>query len=239
MCFKKNISALCLIFFIFSCEDDSSIIFLDSTFTTKNNTIVEVNTPIANGNTEISSLINTTLKNTIITTLQIGDAEHASHKSIEESISGFNNEYKDFINDFPDSAQQWEAQIDGEVLYQSPNIISIAITSYINTGGAHGNLNIIFNNFDAATGNRIQNNQLLKDKDTFKKMALPYFKKATENKEAIFESDSFELPKNITYSDEGIILLYNTYEIAPYSTGIIEFTIPYNKANPFLVFEGS
>lgn len=239
MCFKKLLLTFCLIFFIYSCENDSTIVFLDTNISVKNNSIVEVNIPIANGNAETSSLINTTIENTIISSLQIGGTKDLLPKSIEESISTFNSEYKEFITDFPDSLLHWEAQIDGEVVYQSPRIISIAITSYINTGGAHGNLNISFKNFNAVTGTLIPNKNLIKNIDEFKKLALPRFKEAIKEKDYAFESKSFELPVNMAYGDAGIILLYNTYEIAPYSTGIIEFTIPYNEVNPLLIFEGS
>lgn len=239
MYFKKNLVAFCLILFIISCENDTTITFLDSNIIVENNSIVEINIPIASGNTNASSLINETLENTIVSALQIGNTEGPSPKSIEESITTFNEEYNHFITDFPDSSQHWEAQIDGEVIYQSTEIISMALTSYINTGGAHGNLSISVKNFDALTGNLISNKNLFKDLNGFKKVALPYFKEIAKEKEIGLEADSFKLPQNIGYTDEGIILLYNAYEIAPFSTGIIEFTIPYSKANSVLIFEGS
>ena len=239
MCLKKSLVAFCLVFFIISCENDTTIVFLNSNITTEDNSIVAINIPIASGNTEILSSINSALNDLIISILQIGDIEDSSPKSIEESITAFNQEYKDFITDFPDSSQHWEAQIDGEVIHQSSEIISIATTSYINTGGAHGNLNISLINFNAATGNLISNTNLFKNINNLKKMAFPYFNEAIKEKDILLESNSFELPANIAYSKEGIIFLYNAYEIASYSTGIIEFTIPYNVINSFLVFKGS
>ena len=44
----------------------------------------------------------------------------------------------------------------------------------------------------------------------------------------------FELPESLGYSDEGLIILYNPYEIASYAQGIIEFSIPYEDVNSFL-----
>ncbi len=239
MCFKKSLIAFCLISFFMSCEKETALVFLDSNITTENNSIVEINIPIASGNSKTSSLINAVIENTIASALQIDDTKDWSFKSIEESITTFNKEYNQFIANFPDSSQHWEAQIDGEVIYQSPKIISVAITSYVNTGGAHGNLNITFKNFNTATGKPIINNSLFKNIDAFKKMALPYFNEAIKDKEGVFESNSFELPANIAYNDAGIICLYNTYEIAAFSTGIIEFIIPYSEVNSLLVFKGS
>ena len=42
------------------------------------------------------------------------------------------------------------------------------------------------------------------------------------------------LPENIGFSDEGVILLYNVYEIAPYSEGITEFTIPFEEVLKYI-----
>lgn len=47
--------------------------------------------------------------------------------------------------------------------------------------------------------------------------------------EDYFFGKDFQLPESIGFSDEGVIILYNPYEIASYSQGIIEFTIPYEE----------
>jgi hypothetical protein len=45
------------------------------------------------------------------------------------------------------------------------------------------------------------------------------------------------MPANIGYNDEGVIFLYNVYEIAPYARGIIEFTMPFETISEFLKFK--
>lgn len=235
---KRYLLIFCAILFLFSCEDEVTITFQESSITTENNKLVEINIPIAEGNSKIAATINDEIRKVLMDALAIGDEEKTTSKSVEESVNVFNSEYTDFISDFPNVSQPWEAQIDGEVMYQSPNVISIAITSYVNTGGAHGHLNITFKNFNTLTG-QISNVDLFKDINGFKKIAQSYFKKTTKEKDIFFEPEAFELPANMAYNDDGIILLYNTYEIAPYSEGIIEFTIPYHKVNAFLVIEGS
>ena len=96
-----------------------------------------------------------------------------------------------------------------------------------------------FLNFNAETGNRIPNKNLFKNESDFKAAVKPYYEAALNEDDIIFEPDNFQLPANIGYNEEGIILLYNTYEIAPYSTGIIDFTIPIDKVSSLLVFKGS
>ena len=49
-----------------------------------------------------------------------------------------------------------------------------------------------------------------------------------------FFGKDFQLPETIGYSDEGIIILYNPYEIASYAQGIVEFTIPFEDVSSFL-----
>ena len=213
-----------LIFFYFSvffnCEEERKTTFSEINITTDNNNLVEVNIPEANGNEAIMNQINSEIQKKVISALHIGNLEDTYSSSIEESIISFINEYNTFKKDFPESSQLWEAQIDGEVIYQSEEFTTVAITSYKNTGGAHGNLNISFLNFDLKTGLKLDNIQLFTDIESFKTIAETYFK----------------LPENIGYSEDGIILLYNTYEVASYSTGIIEFAIPFSKCASYLAF---
>src|SRR5690606_665266 len=141
-------TAFCFLL-VFSCSKESKIIFSDSYITTKNNNIVDVLIPLASGDETISNAINLAIATTVIQALHTGgDTEPITSKSIEESIDKFNDEYSSFSTDFPEDLPVWEAQIDGEIMYQSPEIISISITSYINTGGAQGNLNTSFLSFD-------------------------------------------------------------------------------------------
>jgi len=236
---KIRYTILCCLVFLFNCKDEIKTTFSDVNFTTENNTLVEINIPKANGSEVITHAINSEIEKVVIAALHIGDSDNVTSKTIEESIISFNKEYENFIKDFPESPQIWEAQIDGEVLYENSEITSISITSYINTGGAHGILNISFLNFDSATGKTILNKNLFSDINGFKKVAKTHFYKAIEAKDILFETNEFELPANIGYTEDGLVLLYNTYEIAPYSTGIIEFSIPFEDLGSYLIFNGT
>ncbi|GAA3632373.1 DUF3298 and DUF4163 domain-containing protein [Flavivirga jejuensis] len=219
-----------------ACKDEVQLSFSEINVSTSNNKLVEVNIQNASGNENVTKQINSIITKNIIASLHIGDSDGITSKSIEESITLFNNEFQTFKTDFPKTLEQWEAQIDGEVIYQSPDIISIAITSYVNTGGAHGTLNISFLNFETETGNLIPNNKLFKDLKGFKKVAKIHFDEAVKNKDAVLDIATFKLPANIAYNEVGVILLYNTYEIAPYATDIIEFTIPFEAVSSLLYF---
>ncbi|MFD2726524.1 DUF3298 and DUF4163 domain-containing protein [Hyunsoonleella rubra] len=237
---KKIFLCVSFVFFIISCKDEpKTIAFSEVEKTTKNNAIVQIHIPEASQENIIGKNINDEIERFVAGLLTIGEPEIDSNNlSLEAEIEAFNTAYKDFIKDFPESNQIWEAQIDGEVAFSSSEVITIAITSYLNTGGAHGNTNISFLNFDFTTGKPIPNENLFKNIDGFKTLAKTYFDKAVENKSVLFEPDSFDLPANMGYTEEGIILLYNPYEIAPYAKGIIDFNIPFENAKDYLTFQG-
>lgn len=222
---------------LFNCNKEVNISFEDIYISSENS--IEINIPKAKGNQIIAEAINSEIETTVARELCIGSADSESPKTIKESINLFNEEFNVFKTDFPESEQIWEAQIDGEVLFQSPEIISISITSYVNTGGAHGILNITFLNFESATGKQISNNNLFTDNKNLEEIVKKHLNEAIRKKDVIFEPTDFELPTNIGYTEDGVIFLYNTFQIAPYSTGIIEFTIPFEEIKPYLVFNGT
>ena len=236
---KKHLLFFGLFCFLFSCNEELKTTFIEANISTKNNKLVEINVPKATENHEVANQINNEINKTIVAALLIGEQNNASSNSVEESITTFNNEYNTFNANFPNVSQPWEAQIDGEVMMQSNEVISIAMTSYVNTGGAHGITQISFLNFEPLTGKRIKNQNLIKNKKAFKDIAIAYFKNALAEEDVIFERNTFKLPENIGFSNDGVILIYNQYEIAPYATGIIEFTIPVEKVADFLDFNGS
>lgn len=226
------------LFILASCTPKKEISFSEQNITTATNTIVDINIPKAVGSSKLALHINESLNQYVATALQFNQ-ENKTLSSIEKNIDNFNTEYKNFKKKFPESSQEWEAQIDGELMFKSPEIISISLTTYKNTGGAHGILVITFLNFNAQTGELLTTDKLLKNKEQFTKIANTYFnEEILEKKEMYLDADNFVLPQNIGYSTDGLTLLYNTYEIAPYTTGITEFVIPFSEANSYLKFNG-
>ena len=49
-----------------------------------------------------------------------------------------------------------------------------------------------------------------------------------------FENNTFYLPESIGFTKENVILLYNQYEIASYSSGPVELEISLEKVLPYL-----
>ena len=226
---------LVLSFFLFSCnENPNQLTFSEEIVTTPANSLVHITIPKADGNTAVSEKINSKIESLVSHAINIGDSD-TEMPPLKAQIDSFNIQFQKFKEEFPDSPMVWEAQIDGEVLYQSSEIITVALTTYSNTGGAHGVTIISFLNFDTASGESIENAALFNDQEGFKTLAKTYFLEEIKGKEGDYWNlNDYQLPTNIGFSEDGLILFYNVYEIAPYSSGATEFNIPFEKADSYL-----
>jgi Protein of unknown function (DUF3298)/Deacetylase PdaC len=218
----------------FSCVEETKLSFIEINDIYKNNAVVEINIPKAEGDSDLSNTINYKIENHIANMLNFSEDDSDSIV-LNNAINKFDTEYKAFKNDFEESALVWEALFDGEVTYQSSEIISIAINSYLNTGGAHGNMNVTFLNFNPKTGDVLTFDDLFTNKGDMTKAVKPFFDEKTKAENtAYFFGEEFHLPENIGFTDDGIIFFYNIYEIASYADGITEFTVPFEDIDSFL-----
>jgi len=236
---KKVILFVVVLLTITSCNKEVNLTFTETNFIKTKNAIIEINIPNADGNNTVSESINSTIENFIVNTISFSE-DSLINVSLKDAVKKFDSIYIVFKDDFEETPLIWETLIDGEVTYQSPALTCIAINSYLNTGGAHGNMTISFLNFNSQTGQLLRLDEHIKNKTDFIKLAEKYLniilqESSNENGfDNYFFGKDFHLPENIGFSDDGVILLYNVYEIAPYSEGIIEFTIPYEEALPYL-----
>lgn len=237
---KKIVFLLVLLFAFNSCDEESNpIVFKLTTLKDNYDANIEVTYHKVEGKTVNSKLINSTIKSEFIKAIDPNDDIEKS-KNLEDVITAFDTEYKAFKTDFPEGNQVWQLAIETEITYQSVDVISVALNTYIDKGGAHGNDSIIFLNFNPETGELLMQNDIIKDINGFKKLAESYFikemeaSKKDETIEDYFFGNPFQLPANIGFCDEGLILLYNVYEIASYAQGYTEFAIPFEETESFL-----
>ena len=236
---KKIALLVFVLLTITSCNKEVNLTFTETNFIKTESAIIEINIPNADGNNSVSKSINSTIEKFIINTISFSE-DSIINLSLKDAVKKFDSIYVAFKDDFEENPLIWEMLIDGEVTYQSPALTCIAINSYLNTGGAHGNMTISFLNFNSQTGQLLHLDEHIKNKTDFIKLAEKYFNiklQESSNEDGFdnyFLGKDFHLPENIGFSDDGVILLYNVYEIAPYSEGITEFTIPFEEALPYL-----
>ncbi|WP_299112375.1 DUF3298 and DUF4163 domain-containing protein [uncultured Winogradskyella sp.] len=236
---KQLLSFFVLLCILNSCQSE----FKPVTFkTTTINKVYEADISVifneAEGKNELSKTINFKIEEAIISTLN----DATKKTNLEFILNDFNAEYINFKKDFPDAYEpKWELYIETEKTYQSEAIITIAISTYEFKGGAHGNDKIRFINLNAKTGDLLTKDDLIKDIGAFKALAKTHFKKALDNENKALEMEDFffgkpfQLPKNIGFSDDGLVLLYNVYEIASYDQGYTEFVIPFDEIESLLI----
>lgn len=168
--------------------------------------------------------------------------EENTSRNLQGMSRNFISNYEASAIEFPEYNIPWEANIDGRILTNSPEIISIEFDLALFTGGAHGYTSKSFLNIDPRTGDVLKNEDLFTSE--FKGYAEDLFRKKHDIPEDdsinstgyFFENDNFHLPKNIGFLKNKIILRYNAYEVASYSEGGIQLEIPEEEAEDFIKF---
>ena len=132
----------------------------------------------------------------------------------------------------------YEAYLEYFITYNENCFLNLYFDKYEFTGGAHGSTVRASDTWELCCATHLPLSSFFKPGTDYKRLLIDeilsqaeviqgrqniYF----EDYKALiiknFDKDSFYL------SREGITIYYQQYEIAPYSTGIVEFTIPYSK----------
>jgi len=235
--YRFKVVLLVTIMAFFSCIEDVPIIFSEEEIKSVKGADISILYPEVEGNSETATRINNTIEDHIVNAISFSE-EELKGVHLADAVGAFNKEYERFKLDFPDSEQQWTASVEGEVIYQSEEIITIAMNSYLDTGGAHGNDSITFLNFNTETGESLENEDFLKISDSFNKLVKKHFEEevSADNRSTndYFFGEPFQLPANIGLSEDGVVFLYNVYEIASYANGYTEFVIPFEDIDAYL-----
>lgn len=105
------------------------------------------------------------------------------------------------------------------------------MSSYM--GGAHGSHNVYYYVINRTDGALLKEKDVLKDYSEAKQAEL--IKEALNEKfgtsvmDVLFGLDDVKANGNFHFTTEGMVYTFNEYEIAPYSSGMIEVVIPYAK----------
>ena len=232
---KKFACIFVILFLVQSCKKDIKPLTFESiTLENSYEADIEVVYDLAKPNSDVAKIINSHIEKKIVEA--IPNTENTN--SIDEAVNAFESSYINFKDEFFDTERAWTLDIETELLYKTETIITMGLSVYIDTGGAHGNDAIQLLNFNPETGKLYTKESLISDSDGFKKLAESFFLDHMKNEgtdiRQFFFGKPFQLPENIGFNDEGIILLYNTYEISSYNHGYTEFVIPMDKAKAFL-----
>src|SRR5690606_17931654 len=184
--------------------------------------------------------INKALSDFAISILYYTDEDRPD--SISAAIADFNLQYNKLKEAYPENIVPWEAKVEGDVSFQNEKFVSFLFDSYIFTGGAHGYGSTSFLNFDIKTGEELSEEDLLKNPKEFTAFVETLFRKQNNltpedninSTGFMFEDDKFHLPVSIGFDRQGILLIYNPYEIASYADGQTKIHIPMDQAKLYI-----
>ena len=240
---KNTILTLSIVLLLLSCGKDEKLAFETKNFSNSNCVDcpeIDIEIPMALDNRKISTTVNSAIREEAISLLTF--EEEKEIVDIPTAISSFNNGYLELLKKFPDETIPWEASIVAVIAYENEDLLTIKMNSYIFTGGAHGYGSTRFLNFDKKSGIELNRKDLFKNHGNFVDFAEKLFREqqnipsdqSINSTGLMFELDEFYLPENIGFTESGLNLLYNPYEIASYADGTIEMVIPYEEIQKFL-----
>jgi hypothetical protein len=230
---------------------DNELTFENQTFTQKTSLPCASNcpeaiatVPIASGNTIVADSINKKVFNVLKQIIFFGERPYTA-TNYQDLLSSFIGSYEKLHADFPEDTFGWSAKVEGRVTYHSASILNIEIKHYTYTGGAHGYQGVRSLLFDSNTGKTILIKNIFKDLEAFKAFAEKRFRtkynipmdQPINATGLMFENDIFHLPQNIFYTDKGLLLFYNSYEVASYADGTKELLFSYKEVAPYLALE--
>ena len=203
-------------------------------------TVISLDVVKAVGQKDISATFNRALEEHVIKL--VTSEPDPEIDNLEDLSEKFMSDYKEAAADFSEEPP-WEAYVNESIYKKSEDLVSIGITTEIFSGGAHGYKTLTFLNFDPKTGNLYSKQDLFTPE--FKDHVEAIFRKEQnipqeENINSTgfwFENDTFHLPENIGFDNEKLILIYNSYEVAPYASGDIYLEIPLEEVKSFLKIE--
>jgi hypothetical protein len=160
------------------------------------------------------------------------------YTSIDSYAKGFMADFDKYQQESPEDIQSWFLTIDTRVIKQKANYLGL-YTTYVNfSGGAHANSSFTYQNYNPVTHKQITLDALLLPGSYAKLTAIAekIFRKNEKlspdqplKNGYFFENDTFKLNDNFTITDEGLLFLYNPYEIKAYAFGITKLLIPFSE----------
>ncbi|MEP5547545.1 DUF3298 and DUF4163 domain-containing protein [Maribacter dokdonensis] len=242
---KSTLSFLLFGLLLIACNNKNHLPFEPYTVSTdscENCTKVKIEIPHATANTKLSKTINAALEGEIIALLNFDEESDATN--LIEAKNAFLKDYEELSNKFLEESIPWEATIEGAISFENDTLITINLISYIYTGGAHGYGTNRFLNFNKLEGAELYQENLFHDLDEFTHFAESLFRKqenipldgSINSTGFMFETEQFYLPTNIGYTEDGLLLFYEPYEIASFADGPITLLIPFSKANLYLKY---
>ncbi len=169
--------------------------------------------------------------------------EDSSYNNLNDRIDSFIDSYRTEIEAdsefFKDYKPVYENSEFTSVSFNSDNILSLEISEYLFTGGAHGNSSFTLSSFNLATGEKIKLNDIFYDdyKNTLNSVGERIFREQyrADSTQSLYDQGFFGFENGFTLNDNfdiylgGIKFQFNPYEAGAYALGAPEVFIPWSE----------
>lgn len=147
---------------------------------------------------------------------------------------------KALIDIRPDAVVEYEAQM--KKAYETDKIVTYTFTSYLGLGGAHPSSSETGATFRKSDGKRLSWDIVRHELDYLfydvkKDVIKAYFDCQTDEQLELMIDNIFDIPNPNTppiFLQDGIMLIYQQYEIAGYAAGMPGGTVSYKKMKPLM-----
>lgn len=202
-------------------------------------TYIELRMPVIDGG-EATAMkkINTYIDDVFREAVKARLSEPMGNTTIEAMCSSFIEGYKMFMMEFPDSEQKWYLKIDGSKSIVGDDYFTAVVNNEEYLGGAHSAAFTQLNSFELSNGNMIDITEkygagklLPLAESKFRELNKLDSKADLNDAGFMFKDGEFALPENMGLTKEGVLMVYNSYEVASYAQGETRFIIPYSALN--------
>jgi hypothetical protein len=208
----------------------------DSTFCAS----YEVNYPVFTDLLDSSRL---KIEKAINANVSMGNPE-AEGWTMEMIADNFINNFETFKKDSPELSSSWyyKANVGIETLVDT--LLSLSVKDEFFTGGAHGGGGKYFISINPITSEPVTLNKVLRN--GYDEALRTEGEKAFRQNHHLldtasliengfeFPENKFKLNNNYGFTRDGIVFVFNSYEIASYAEGPTEILIPYEKIRDWL-----
>lgn len=166
----------------------------------------------------------------------------------------YEKSYKELSNDYYEDKNRMEngstpswywysLYLKNNILFENDSLVSYKVELSNYTGGAHGSYSVVYYNID------LNSLTTLTEEDLF----VPNYKKHLTEiiinqlmqkyhvqtardllEQGFFDIEQIQPNNNFWLNDKGVHYTYNQYEIAPYSMGAVDVSIPYSDLTEIL-----
>lgn len=158
------------------------------------------------------------------------ESAYEGYLKLKEDMEKFKEEEKEHCKEFPYSCE-YSYITRFEVKFNQDGKLSILFYDSIYSGGAHGIETVATYNFDTKTGELYTLKDIISDESKFESLTEYAKKYMKDHQELFFEENiigDFKVSEDTQFyfTESGIDLIFQQYDVAPYAAGHPTISIP-------------